>query len=168
MKGVCCLKILEICKPRFLSTSCLNVCRSDPHLVLWCSRRENFVSYLISTHCWSLGNQNKSFDHFKLRDYRFLLHIFIFIRDDFCERIFSKELPIWFRESVIIIEKQYFIVRIARSSHTQVFKNLLNSGELYKIHFLGIWKKYLGLVSIFLKTSEGLLLNIPQTRSSLL
>ena len=55
----------------------------------------------------------------------------------FCERIFSKEHPIGFRGSVII-EKQYLIVRIARSSHSQVLKNLLNGGELYEIHFLGI------------------------------
>ena len=34
IEGVCCLEILENCKPRFLSTSCLNVCRSDPHFVL--------------------------------------------------------------------------------------------------------------------------------------
>ena len=55
----------------------------------------------------------------------------------FCERIFSKEHPIGFRGSVII-EKQYLIVRITRSSHSQVLKNLLNGGELYEIHFLGI------------------------------
>ena len=34
IEGVCCLEIPEICKRRFLSTSCLNVCRSDPHFVL--------------------------------------------------------------------------------------------------------------------------------------
>ena len=55
----------------------------------------------------------------------------------FCERIFLKEHPIRFRGSVII-EKQYLIVRIARSSHSQVLKNLLNGAELYAIHFLGI------------------------------
>ena len=33
-EGVCCLEILEICKPRFSSTSCLNVCRLDPHFEL--------------------------------------------------------------------------------------------------------------------------------------
>ena len=31
---VCCLEMPGICKPRFSSTSCLNVCRSDPHFVL--------------------------------------------------------------------------------------------------------------------------------------
>ena len=61
IEGVCCLEIPEICKPRFSSTSCLNVCRLDPHFELWYSRRENVVSYLISTQCWSLANQNKSF-----------------------------------------------------------------------------------------------------------
>ena len=55
----------------------------------------------------------------------------------FCERVFPKGHPIGFRGSVII-EKQYFIVRIARSSYSQVLKNLLNGGELYEIHFLEI------------------------------
>ena len=55
----------------------------------------------------------------------------------FCERIFSKEHPIGFREFVII-EKQYLIVRIARSSHLKVLKNLLNVVDLYEIHFRGI------------------------------
>ena len=44
----------------FKYISCLNVCRSDSHFVLWYSRQKNFVSYLISTQCWSLG-PNKSF-----------------------------------------------------------------------------------------------------------
>ena len=62
-EGVCCLEITEICKERFSSrfSSCLNVCRSDPYFILWYSRREIFVSYLISIQCWSLANQNKSF-----------------------------------------------------------------------------------------------------------
>ena len=55
----------------------------------------------------------------------------------FCERIFSKEHPIGFRGSVMI-EKQGLIVRIARNSHSQVFKNLLNGGEPYEIYFLRI------------------------------
>ena len=55
----------------------------------------------------------------------------------FCERIFSKEHPIGFR-GTIIVKKQYLIVRIVRSSHSQVLKNLLNGRELYEIHFLGI------------------------------
>ena len=55
----------------------------------------------------------------------------------FCEHIFSKEHPIGFRGS-FIIEKQHLIVRIARSSHSQVLKNVINGGELYEIHFLGI------------------------------
>ena len=61
VKGVWCLETSEICKPRFSSTSCLNVCRSNPYFVIWFCRRENFVSYLIFTQCWSLANQNKSF-----------------------------------------------------------------------------------------------------------
>ena len=49
----------------------------------------------------------------------------------FCKSIFSKEHPIGFRESAII-EKQYLIVRTARSSHSQVLKNLLNESGLYE------------------------------------
>ena len=55
----------------------------------------------------------------------------------FCERIFSKEHPIGFKR-VRNIEKQYTIVRIARSSHSWMLKNLLDGGELYEINFLGI------------------------------
>ena len=58
---------------------------------------------------------------------------------------FSKEHPIGFTGSVII-EKQYLIVKIARSNHSQVLKNPLNDDELYEIHFIRIWKKYLRLV----------------------
>ena len=54
----------------------------------------------------------------------------------FCERIFSKEYPIGFR--VTVIEKPYLFVRIARSTYSQVLKNLLNGGKLYEIHFLEI------------------------------
>ena len=83
----------------------------------------------------------------------------------FRKRIFSEEHPIGFMGSVII-EKEYLIVRIARSSHSRVLKNLLNGSELYELPNL---KKYLGLVnSIFFSTSKGLLLNIPEIRSSLL
>ena len=147
IEGFCCLEIPKICKPRFSSTSCLNVCRSDLHFVLWCSRRENFVSYLISTQCWSLADQNKIFLSlhtswllFSVKHFTLLLNrIFFFIRGVFCERIFSKQHLIGFRGSVII-EKQYFIIWIARSSHSQRLKNLLNGGEHYEIDFLVIWK----------------------------
>ena len=61
----------------------------------------------------------------------------------FVSVFFSKEHPIGFRGSVII-EEQYLIVRIARSSHSQVLKNLLRSGELHEIHFLGIGKNVQG------------------------
>ena len=57
----------------------------------------------------------------------------------FCGRIFSKEHLIGFRGSVII-EKQYLIVRITKSSHSQVLRNFLNGGELYKINFFRILK----------------------------
>ena len=62
----------------------------------------------------------------------------------FCKRIFSKEHPIGFRGSVIT-EKQYLIVRIARSSHSQVLKNLLNGGK--RDIFSWNLKNYLGPVS---------------------
>ena len=55
----------------------------------------------------------------------------------FCDCIFPKEHPIEFTGSVII-EQQYFIVRIAGCTFSQVLKNILNGGELYEIHFLGI------------------------------
>ena len=45
--------------------------------------------------------------------------------------------------------KAYLIIWIVRITHSQVLKNLLNGGKLYEIHFLGIWKKYLGLVSFW-------------------
>ena len=75
------------------------------------------------------------------------------------EHIFSKEYPIGFRGSVII-EKHIWTTR---SSHS--LKSFLNSAELYEIQieFEKIFR-----TSIFLSTSEGLLLNIPETRSSLL
>ena len=34
IEGVCCLEIPEISKPRFSSTSCLNVCMSDPYFTI--------------------------------------------------------------------------------------------------------------------------------------
>ena len=70
IKDVSCLEIPEIYKPRFSSPSCLNVCRSDPHFVLWYSRRENFVSYLISTQFFA--NQNKKFLSLQTSRYYFL------------------------------------------------------------------------------------------------
>ena len=96
-----------------------------------------------------------------------LNHIFFFVKEIFlCECIFSKEHPIGFMGSAII-EKQYCMIWIARSSHSHVLKNLLNGGKRYEIHFLGIWKKIFR-TSIFWSTSVGLLLNIPETGSSLL
>ena len=93
------------------------------------------ASYLISTQCWSLANQNKSFVSLQTFPY-YLLDLFLY-RDVFCGRIFSKEHPIGFRGSVII-EKQYLIIWITRSSHSQVLKNLSNGGKFYKTHFLWI------------------------------
>ena len=148
IEGLFCLEIPVICKPRFSGTSCLNVCRSDPHFMLWYYRWENFVSYLISTQCLSFANQNKSFLSLQTRRLSFSVEHFTLLLNQifslyvFCERIFSKKHPIWFKGSVII-EKQYLIIWIARSSHSQVLKNFLNGGELCKTHFLGIWKNIL-------------------------
>ena len=61
IESVCCLEIPEICKPRFSGTLCLYVCSSDPHFIPRYSMREKSINYLISTHIWSLPNQNKSF-----------------------------------------------------------------------------------------------------------
>ena len=61
IESVCCLEILEICKPRFSGTLSLYVCISDPHFILRYFMLEKSINYLISTHIWSLPNQNKSF-----------------------------------------------------------------------------------------------------------
>ena len=88
IEDVCWLETPEIFKPRFSSTSCLYVCRSDPHFVLCSSGRENVVSHLISTQCWSFANQNKSFPllqtlrlSFFCKTFYFISQIFFFIRD---------------------------------------------------------------------------------------
>ena len=59
IESVCCLEITEICKPRFSGTLCLYVCRSDLHYIPRCSLRAKSISYLISTHIWSLPNLDK-------------------------------------------------------------------------------------------------------------
>ena len=98
IEGSCCLEIPVICKPRFSGTWCLNVCRSDPHFVLWYYRWENFVSYLISTQCLSLANQNKSFLSLQTWGLSFSVEYFTLLLNQifslyvFCERIFSKKL----------------------------------------------------------------------------
>ena len=50
IESVCCLEILEICKPRFSGTLCLYVCRSYPHFIPRYSMPEKSINYLISTH----------------------------------------------------------------------------------------------------------------------
>ena len=100
IEGICCLEIPEIRKPKFSSASCLNVCGSDPHFVLWDSSRENFVSYLISTQCWSLANQNISFLSlrtlrlsFSVKHFNLLLNqIFFFITNVFVRVFFQKSI----------------------------------------------------------------------------
>ena len=119
IESVCCLEIPEICKPRFSSISWLSVRRSDLYFVIWFSRRENFVIWFPpNVDPWQI--RIKVFYHFKLLDYCFLWNILLGVHYH------------W--------KTQHLIIWIARSSHSQVLKNLLNGGELYEIHFLGIWK----------------------------
>ena len=61
IESVCCQEIPEICKARFSGALCLYVSRSDSHFIPRYSMREKSINYLISTHIWSLPNQNKSF-----------------------------------------------------------------------------------------------------------
>ena len=68
----------------------------------------------------------------------FINPLFFFIRNGFLQAYFLERASNLFK-GVSIIEKQYIIVRIASSSHSQVLKNLLNGDELYKINFIGIW-----------------------------
>ena len=143
IEDVCCLEIPEICKPRFSSTWCLYVCRLESHFAQLYSSRENFISYLNSTQCWSLANQNKSFlslqtlqlsfsvKYFTILIRSFFLYKMFFLWAYFLKRTFNS-----IRGSVII-EKQYLIARIAVSD-SQELKNLLNGAKMYEIHFLGI------------------------------
>ena len=59
IEGVCFLEMPDICQPRFSSTSCLIVCGSDPHFLLWYSTRENFIWFPPNVDL--LASQNKSF-----------------------------------------------------------------------------------------------------------
>ena len=45
---------------------------------------------------------------------------------------------VFFEKRIQFDSIQSLTVRTARSSHSQVLKNLLNGGELYEIHFPGI------------------------------
>ena len=106
VESVCCLEIPEICKPRFSGTLCLYVCSSDPHFIPRYSMREKSINYLISTHIWSLPNQNKSFILIQTSSYFFknfalpTRHFFIY--DVVLEEYFFKRAKIRFRGSVII------------------------------------------------------------------
>ena len=84
--GVCCLEIPEICKPRFSSASGLNVCRSDPYFVIWFSRKKTSLVlwFQPSVDPWQI--RIKVSLHFTL----LLKQIFFFIRNVFCESIFSR------------------------------------------------------------------------------
>ena len=143
IEDVCCLEIPEICKPRFSSTWCLYVCRLESHFAQLYSSRENFISYLNSTQCWSLANQNKSFLSLQTLQLSFSVKYFtILIRSFFIYKIFF--LWAYFLKRTfnsirgsVITEKQYLIARIA-GSDSQELKNLLNGAKMYEIHFLGI------------------------------
>ena len=89
IEDVCCLEIPEICKPRFSSTWCLYVCRLESHFAQLYSSRENFISYLNSTQCWSLANQNKSFLSLQTLQLSFSVKYFtILIRSFFLYKMF--------------------------------------------------------------------------------
>ena len=103
--GVCCLEIPEICKPRFSSASGLNVCRSDPYFVIWfLGKKTSLVLWFQpSVNPWQI--RIKVLLHFTL----LLKQIFFFIKDAFCERIFSKKHSIGFMGSVIIESIYYHL-----------------------------------------------------------
>ena len=115
------------------------------------------LSYLISTQCWPLANQNKSFLSlqtwrltFSVKHFTLLLNqIFFFIRDIFWECIFSKEHPIGFRGSVII-EKQYsYHLNCQKYSFTGTQEPFKWWRTLRDTFSWKLKKKYLGLVSFW-------------------
>ena len=146
----CCLEIPEICKPRFSSRSCLNVCRLDSHFELWYSRRENVVSYLISTQFWSLENQNKSFLapktswlSFSVKHFTLLMRAFSFFVSVFLQR------SIWLDSGGPLLLKRNILsselpeVAIHRCSRIFKLKRILRDAFSWNL------KKYLGLVSFW-------------------
>ena len=135
VEDVFCLEIPEICQPRFSSTLCLYVCRSDSNFIQFYFKRENFC-YLNSTQCWSMANQNKSL-WLSFPVIIFFLYkrcfFWFFLWACFFKRAFNSI------QRSVIIEKQYLIIRIPRSD-SQVLKNLLNGGKIHEIDFPEIWK----------------------------
>ena len=99
VEDVCCLEIPEICQPRFSSTLCLYVYRSDSNFVQLYFKRENFC-YLNSTQCWSLANQNKSL-WLSFPVIIFCLYKRCFF-GFFCENVFSREHSIRFRGLLLL------------------------------------------------------------------
>ena len=126
IEGVCCLEIPEICKLRFWITSCLNVCRLDPHFVLQYSWQENFISYLISTQLWSLANQSKRFLSPQTSGFSFSVkhftNVFLYKRCFFVSAFFQKS--IWLDSGVPLLLKRNILssespdVAIHRCSRT--------------------------------------------------
>ena len=160
VEGVCFLEIPEICKSIFSSTLCFYVCRSYSHFVLWYSRGKNFVGYLNSTQFWCLANQNKSFSitsNFAIivfcKTFYYISQMFCFIRDVFLWVSFFKMVF-----NLIQGFCYYWKARSYRQYCQKLFTGVLepfkNGGKIYEIHFLGILKTYLGLVS-FLSTLKG-------------
>ena len=106
IESVFCLEIPETCKPRFLGTLCLYVCRSD-HFIPRYSMREKSINYLISTHIWSLPNQNKSFILIQTSLY-FFKHFTLLITSSLYKRCclgiyFFKRGKIRFRRFVVVV-----------------------------------------------------------------
>ena len=85
IESICCLEIPEIYKPRFSGMLCLYVCRSDPHFIPWYSMGEKSINYSISTHIWSLPNQNKSFILIQTSS-NFFKHFTLLITSSLCKR----------------------------------------------------------------------------------
>ena len=86
---------VSIIKPRFSGPLCLYICRSNPHFILRYSMLEKSINYLISTHIWSLPNQNKSFISIQTSSYFFkhftlLITSFIYNRCCFGSIFFQK------------------------------------------------------------------------------
>ena len=160
------LEFPEFCKPRFSERFCLYVCRSDPHFIPQHFCKKNPWNILISTHIWSLRNQNKSFISIQNSSYffkYFTLHL-LFIKDVVLGIYFFKRAKIRFRVFLIIwkvisyclnLQKQPFAVTQKAFKYRWALRDT-SSWEFEKIF----------TTSIFLSTSEVLPQNISEIKSS--
>ena len=142
--------------------------------MIWFSWRENFVSYMISTQCWSLANQNYSFLsrqtlQLSLSLKRYILPYYLvrsflykkcFLWAYFFKRAFDWIHGVRYMEKHILSSEPPEVA-FCRCSRT--FSMVANFTRYILLEFEKIFR-----TSIFLSTSEGLLLNILGTRSWLL